>query len=55
MKVATIRNNKVVIKKKKNNPIILLGNVHVKLLNQSCKKVDQVPDRVIVKAVFPKP
>lgn len=32
--------------------MIFLSNVHVKPLNQSCRNVDQDPDKVIVKAIF---
>lgn len=39
---------------KKKNPMIFLSNDHRKPLNQSCKKVDQDPEREMVMAIFPK-
>lgn len=38
---------------KKTNPMIGLSNVHLKPFNQTCKKVDQGPDGIMVQATFP--
>lgn len=35
--------------------MILTSNVYLKPLNQSYKKVEQDPDKVLVKALFSKP